>query len=251
MHKGDRIVGRLVRGLNNVEFRYDSDYLASDGPGVATMLPRRSEPYRTAAGALPPFFTGLLPEGTRLQAVVTAVKTSVDDELSLLLAVGSDTVGDVRIVPTGETPRSSTPDLVTDPNRVRFADLLQRAVDPDAEFLDRRSSSSTQTASRSSHATRTSSSPSPGGRGSPSPIMSWSPTPAGNRACSSLVSTAPPVPTIQRSGSHRKTDASSSVGIRPTSIEFRSTTSHRSSSRRLRLLGRRSSTWSCSSPSAG
>jgi len=37
------------------------------------------------AGALPSYFSGLLPEGRRLGALRRAVKTSADDELSLLL----------------------------------------------------------------------------------------------------------------------------------------------------------------------
>lgn len=137
VYKGDRIAGRLVRSVDGVEFRYDPMYLADGGPSVASTLPRTDAPFRTASGALPPFFTGLLPEGTRLQAVVAAVKTSVDDELSLLLAVGSETVGDVRVVPEGETPQGPAQDLPTDPAAVRFGDLLKRSVDPNADSLDR------------------------------------------------------------------------------------------------------------------
>ena len=38
-------------------------------------------PVLSAAGAAPPYFTGLLPEGRRLNALRRSVKTSVDDEL--------------------------------------------------------------------------------------------------------------------------------------------------------------------------
>jgi serine/threonine-protein kinase HipA len=137
VYKGERLAGRLVRTPEAVEYRYNGEYMADGGPPVATTLPLRIEPYRTGSGSLPPFFTGLLPEGARLQAVVAAVKTSVDDELSLLLAVGSDTVGDVRIVPSGEVPINPLPDLPSDPSEVRFADLLDRATNPSAAQLDR------------------------------------------------------------------------------------------------------------------
>lgn len=53
---------------------------------------------------MPPFFAGLLPEGARLSGVVSANKTSEDDHFTILLSVGSDTVGDVRVVPSGEAP---------------------------------------------------------------------------------------------------------------------------------------------------
>ncbi|MFV9673286.1 MAG: type II toxin-antitoxin system HipA family toxin [Acidimicrobiia bacterium] len=137
VYKGERLAGRLVRTAQSVEYRYDAEYLADGSPSVATTLPLRIEPYRTGSGSLPPFFTGLLPEGARLQAVVSAVKTSVDDELSLLLAVGSDTVGDVRVVPSGEVPVDPLPNLPTDPSEVRFADLLHQATSPSADQLDR------------------------------------------------------------------------------------------------------------------
>ncbi len=58
----------------------------------------------TSAGALPPFFAGRLPEGHRLTVLKYAAKTSFDDELTLLLAVGADVPGDVQVVPAGEAP---------------------------------------------------------------------------------------------------------------------------------------------------
>jgi serine/threonine-protein kinase HipA len=47
----------------------------------------------TGSGALPAFFSGLLPEGHRLTVLKNAVKTSLGDELSLPLAVGADVPG--------------------------------------------------------------------------------------------------------------------------------------------------------------
>ncbi len=136
VYKGNRIAGQLVRTREGAEFRYDEQYVHDSRPAVASTLPLRQGPFRTGSGAVPPFFAGVLPEGARLQAVVTAVKTSADDELSLLLAVGSDTVGDVRVVPHGEEPPDTPVDLPTDPTQIRFADLLRRSVDPHAEALD-------------------------------------------------------------------------------------------------------------------
>lgn len=56
---------------------------------------------RWSRGALPSFFSGLLPEGHRLTVLKDATKTSLSDELTLLMAVGSDTLGNVRVVPAG------------------------------------------------------------------------------------------------------------------------------------------------------
>jgi serine/threonine-protein kinase HipA len=76
---------------------------------VATTLPLGREPVLRPSGALPSYFAGLLPEGRRLGALRRAVKTSADDELSLLLAVGADAIGDVQVVPTGVTPAEVPP----------------------------------------------------------------------------------------------------------------------------------------------
>jgi serine/threonine-protein kinase HipA len=122
--------GSLERRPDAVVFAYDEAYRRSGGPPLATTLPLREEPVVThAPGALPPFFSGLLPEGRRLAALRSAVKTSADDELTLLLAVGGDAVGDVQTVPDGETP-TETEALVTvaDWSEVRFDDLLAASV---------------------------------------------------------------------------------------------------------------------------
>jgi serine/threonine-protein kinase HipA len=128
--KGGLPAGHLERRTNAVVFHYDDSYRRSGGPPVATTLPLQEAPVVThAPGALPPFFSGLLPEGRRLAALRGAVKTSADDELTLLLAVGGDTVGDVQILPEGE-PLGATEARVTvsDWSEVRFADLLAASV---------------------------------------------------------------------------------------------------------------------------
>ena len=107
--KKDRLAAQLRRSQGLVSFAYAGDYLASPGPALATTLPLSGEPVVRANGALPQFFSGLLPEGARLTALVTRVKTSASDELSLLLALGEDTVGDVRVVPAGTLPVDPPP----------------------------------------------------------------------------------------------------------------------------------------------
>ena len=54
------------------------------------------------------------------------MKTSADDELSLLLAVGEDTIGDVQIVRRGTVPAAPEARVRTDGDwsQLRFADLL-------------------------------------------------------------------------------------------------------------------------------
>ncbi|WP_369046995.1 type II toxin-antitoxin system HipA family toxin [Sinomonas sp. P10A9] len=102
VYKAGVLAARLERFEGGTRFTYLPSYLASGVDAVASTLPLSSRPVVTGAGAVPPFFTGLLPEGRRLASLRRAVKTSADDELGLLMAAGSDPVGDVQIVPHGE-----------------------------------------------------------------------------------------------------------------------------------------------------
>ncbi len=102
IYKAGVLAARLERHDGGTRFSYLPAYLASGGPAVASSLPLTAVPVLSAAGAAPPYFTGLLPEGRRLNALRRSVKTSVDDELSLLIAAGANPVGDVQIVGHGE-----------------------------------------------------------------------------------------------------------------------------------------------------
>lgn len=132
--KGSRPAATLRRVPAGVEFAYLSRYLAEGGPAVASTLPLSEAPILTPAGAVPPFFAGLLPEGRRLSSLRRAVKTSADDDLSLLLAVGADAVGDVTVMPLGREMVEPQPLVVVDRafDEVSFTDVLDAAgvVDP-------------------------------------------------------------------------------------------------------------------------
>ncbi len=126
VYKAGRLAAELRREATGVRFTYRAEYLTAKVPPVAFGLPLSTEPVHTRmAGALPPFFAGLLPEGRRLSALRRAIKTSADDELSLLLAVGGDTIGDVQVIAQGEPSEPSSPRLSVDSwETVSFAELL-------------------------------------------------------------------------------------------------------------------------------
>lgn len=104
VYKAGVLAATLRRAAEGVVFDYDPRYREAGGLPVASTLPLGKAAVLTPAGAVPAFFAGLLPEGRRLVALRRAVKTSADDELSLLVAVGADTIGDVQVVPRGEAP---------------------------------------------------------------------------------------------------------------------------------------------------
>ena len=129
VYKAGNFVAQLRRVDQGIQFKYLPNAVA-----VATTLPVSDVPVTYLAGAVPPFFAGLLPEGRRLTALRNQVKTSSDDELSLLLVVGRDVVGDVQIVPEGETPSESQA-LVT--VKTSFAEVRFSKVLGDVGIVDR------------------------------------------------------------------------------------------------------------------
>jgi serine/threonine-protein kinase HipA len=125
VYKAGRRAATLTRTHDGVEFRYLDDWIDGGQPPVATTLPPSREPVLRPAGAVPAYFAGLLPEGRRLGALRRAVKTSADDELSLLLAVGGDAIGDVQVVPVGVTPAEVPPRIaIENIAESSFDDLL-------------------------------------------------------------------------------------------------------------------------------
>jgi serine/threonine-protein kinase HipA len=139
VYKAGQLAGQLRRDGDDVVFEYGTDYInEAAAPPVAVTLPKSGSPVRATAGAVPPFFAGLLPEGARLQAVTAAARTSVDDHLTLLLVVGADAIGDVQVVPAGQLP--ADPPSLLDPARATmedFAAVFARATSTDPEQLDR------------------------------------------------------------------------------------------------------------------
>ncbi|WP_280305405.1 type II toxin-antitoxin system HipA family toxin [Nocardia neocaledoniensis] len=112
------------------EFAYLPGY---SGDPVASTLPVDAVPVISASGSVPAFFAGLLPEGHRLTVLRRAVKTSVDDELSLLLAVGADAPGDVQVYPAGAEP-TDVPALV-DCESAEELDFLHLVEDVDLQAI--------------------------------------------------------------------------------------------------------------------
>lgn len=123
----DTLAAQIVQqdGINT--FRYVDGYVESGGAPVATTLPL-GKAVSTPSGALPPFFTGLLPEGRRLSALRKHLHASSDDELALLLAVGGNTVGNVSVLPWGQRPSEIPPLVDVRDGHGDFAELS----DPDA-----------------------------------------------------------------------------------------------------------------------
>lgn len=133
VHKRGVPAAHLRYAGGEVTFSYRRDYLDSERPAVATTLPLSEEPVVTRGRGVPAYFAGLLPEGRRLSGLRRALKTSADDELSLLVAVGKDPVGDVQVVAAGGDPAPPEPLVRVERSfdDVDFAELVDAAaIDP-------------------------------------------------------------------------------------------------------------------------
>jgi len=126
--KAGQRAAQLRRTASGTTFSYLPEY-AADGIDIATTLPISAGTLAFQAGAVPAFFAGMLPEGRRLTALRRLVKTSADDELSLLLAVGRDVIGDVQVVPEGEIPTEAEALITVQSSfsEVRFSEILTGA----------------------------------------------------------------------------------------------------------------------------
>ncbi len=123
------LAARLSRTADGgIAFAYQSSYLAlgSAAKPLASTLPLTPSPLITPSGSLPAFFAGLLPEGRRISMLARALKTSLDDELTLLLAVGADTPGNVIVVPEGEVPATPRPLVTGSIEKADFRNLMSR-----------------------------------------------------------------------------------------------------------------------------
>ena len=139
VYKKGNIAGYLSRtDHGDTAYTYAENYIESDGKPISSTLPIRAEAYLYGSGALPPFFTGLLPEGRRLTGLRQHLKVSSDDELRMLIAVGADTVGDVQVVPHGDQPAQLVVpdghDIIQGQNfhNIRFSEIItqQSVIDP-------------------------------------------------------------------------------------------------------------------------
>ncbi|MFL5322405.1 MAG: type II toxin-antitoxin system HipA family toxin [Myxococcaceae bacterium] len=124
--------GTLTRVKHGAVFEYTDAFWSKHAPagrGIAVHLPCTQRRHEIRGSNLHPFFAGLLPEGIRLRALLRSAKTSEDDLFSLLIAGGSDTVGDVAAVLPGHVPVDDAPTLkAARLEDSSFAELLAQSL---------------------------------------------------------------------------------------------------------------------------
>lgn len=129
--RGDERVGTLSRTRTGAVFAYDEAFFErhrGEEGGIAVHLPYRRRRHEARGTNLHPFFAGLLPEGLRLRTLLSTVKTSADDLLSLLLAIGRDTIGDIVVVPAGQPPYEGEVPPPLRLEELSFKELFERSL---------------------------------------------------------------------------------------------------------------------------
>lgn len=115
---------------NNVILRPVVTEPPSVAPCLATTLPLSEGPWTLDDVQLTPFFTNLLPEGVRLQRLFQRTKAGSENPLSLILAAGGQTVGDVQILPPGRDPTHEPKAEIQIDKLTNFAELANPTGDP-------------------------------------------------------------------------------------------------------------------------
>ncbi len=124
--KRGALAAKLERTATSTRFSYLAGYT---GEPVGHALPLE-ESVELPGAAVPPWFANLLPEGRRLGMLRRAVKTSADDDFSLLVAAGGDPVGNVSIV-SDRGPTKARVELPPDVTDVSFKELISGGgIDP-------------------------------------------------------------------------------------------------------------------------
>jgi serine/threonine-protein kinase HipA len=92
VHKNEAGILCEIEAGKSYTFTYHEPYR---GPAISLALPLRQNSYTFTR--FPPFFDGLLPEGSQLEALLKQRKIDARDYFSQLLAVGNDLVGAVSV----------------------------------------------------------------------------------------------------------------------------------------------------------
>jgi serine/threonine-protein kinase HipA len=94
--------GNQLGVLRRIKLGCEFEYLPNAVSDVCFSMSRAQSIYKIEGDNLLPFFANLLPEGRRLETILTKERTSKDDLFTALAATGNNLIGDVEISPSQE-----------------------------------------------------------------------------------------------------------------------------------------------------
>ncbi|MCC6952620.1 MAG: HipA domain-containing protein [Deltaproteobacteria bacterium] len=134
--KKERRAGSLRRTTEGAAFEYDSEYFLElqrdPALALASTLGAQAQTHEVRGVNLHPFFAGLLPEGLRQKALLSALKTSADDLFSMLAAGGGDTIGDVSVALDGGEPRVTRERSLPSVDEIDFNEMFHAVIGVDS-----------------------------------------------------------------------------------------------------------------------
>ncbi|MCB9029506.1 MAG: type II toxin-antitoxin system HipA family toxin [Deltaproteobacteria bacterium] len=132
--KDNQLIGRLARTAHQAEFIYDQDYLRKTenrnekDRSLAFTIKASQTNHLTRGYNLSPFFAGLLPEGLRMQALIRTTKTSPDDLFSLLIASGTNLIGDISVALNPDFQQEALPKTKKKLSETIFWELFSNSI---------------------------------------------------------------------------------------------------------------------------
>lgn len=133
IYKNTDLAGILQRTTQGCELQLSPDFIKnSQIPYFSYCIPNNSPNIIIYGDNLPPFFAGLLPEGRRLNALISKIKTAKDDLFSIFAAVGTDCIGDIYVKDYLRVEIKQPPRL----DAVNFYAYFEELIDPASSILD-------------------------------------------------------------------------------------------------------------------
>jgi serine/threonine-protein kinase HipA len=119
-----QLVGELTQNPHGeLGFVYTTTWLSANGTrALSASLPLRAEPFTRRECR--PFFGGLLPEESQLDAVAQALGVSRNNEFALLDRLGGDVAGALQLLPPDTTPTALAASSALQPTLLNDAQLL-------------------------------------------------------------------------------------------------------------------------------
>ena len=128
--KDRTFAGILSRTAAGARFEYDEEFrraaLSEGSYGLSFSLSPSKQIHEVAGVNLHPFFARLLPEGLRLKALRHVLKTSEDDLFTMLLALGTNCIGDIYIA---AEEKAGDAFIAPKMSEVSFLELFEKSRD--------------------------------------------------------------------------------------------------------------------------
>lgn len=133
--RGKPVGGLFPLGENGYCFAYTPEAVEEFGPGTALIsnsLPLRSEPF--GPDATRAYVEGLLPQGTRREAIAAELGLDPDDGYGLIAELGGDCLGAVTFLEEGETGEPPAEDSLAWLSETELEEVLRPTP---SRFFDR------------------------------------------------------------------------------------------------------------------